>query len=347
MPATSVNRQIVLASRPDGIPKPEDFRSVESPVPQPSPGQVLIRHTWLGLAPAARLRMSEAASYREPMALGDVVYGQAIGTVVESRAAELRPGDTVMSIAGGWQEYSVATASGLTKVDLDIAPPSLWLGALGTSGMTAYIGVMDIGRARRGETLVVSAASGAVGSMAGQIGRLQGCRVVGIAGGAEKVRHLTETFGFDAGIDYRAPDFESRLKSACPSGIDVYFDNVGGAVRDAAWSLMNLHGRVVVCGQISEYNGPRQVGPEWMPILSKRLCVQGFIMSDHLARQEVFQREMVAWYRSGSIRVLENVNRGLDSTVTAFIAMLTGRAVGKTIVDLLPGRSVIGSWEGR
>lgn len=329
-----MNRQIVLASRPTGTPRPENFQLVETHVPQPKEGEVVVRHTWLGLAPAARLRMSASASYRQPMAIGEVVYGQALGVVVESRDARFRPGDMVMSISGGWQEYSVAPASALAQVDLEVAPPSLWLGALGTSGLTAYVGLLDLGQPHAGETVVVSAASGGVGSMVGQIARKLGCRVVGIAGGPEKTRHLMETFGFDVAVDYRAPDFATRLQAACLNGIDIYFDNVGGAVRDGVWRLMNTGGRVVVCGLISEYDDAPQPGPDWMTILSKRLTVRGFIMSDHLARRDDFQRDMITWYRSGDIRVLEDVREGLGAVVPAFIAMLTGRNLGKTLVRL-------------
>jgi NADPH-dependent curcumin reductase CurA len=329
-----VNRQIVLARRPQGVPLPEDFRTIATPVPEPAEGQVLIRHTWLGLAPAARLRMSQTASYREPMAVGEVVYGQALGTVVTSRDPGVQPGETVMSASGGWQEYSVAAAGALVKADLQVAPASVWLGALGTSGLTAYVGLIDIGQARAGETVVVSAASGGVGSMVGQIAKQLGCRVVGIAGGAEKVCRLIDTLGFDAGVDYRCDGFAEHLRAACAHGVDIYFDNVGGAVRDTVWPLMNLRGRVVVCGQIAEYNDASAPGPGWMSILSKRLSVRGFIMSDHLDRQAAFQRDMLRWHREGGVRVLEDVREGFESTVPAFIAMLTGRNLGKTLVRL-------------
>lgn len=329
-----MNRVIVLASRPEGVPRPENFRIVETPLPEPLDGQVLIRHTLLGLAPAARLRMRDEASYREPMALGEVVYGQAIGEVVQSRHASFRPGDTAMSLSGGWQQYSVSSASALVKVDPAVAPPSVWLGALGTSGMTAYVGLLDIGRARSGETVVVSAASGGVGAMVGQIARLKGCRVVGIAGGEAKVRFVEDTLRFDAAVDYRGPEFASRLQAACPDGVHVYFDNVGGVVRDAVWPLMAQGGRVVICGLIAEYNAARQPGPGWFEILSKRLMLRGFIMSDHLDRRDEFLRDMTAWYRAGEIRVQEDVSDGLDSVVPAFIRMLTGANFGKTVVRL-------------
>lgn len=329
-----MNRQIVLASRPQGIPRLENFQVVETPLPELSDGQVLLRHTLLGLAPAARLRMGEEASYREPMALGEVVYGQSIGEVVQSRAANLREGDIVMSLGGGWQLYSVAAASTLLQVDPAVAPPSVWLGALGTSGMTAYVGLLDLGEPKSGETLVVSAASGGVGAMVGQIARLKGCRVVGIAGGQAKAAHLVDKLRFDAGIDYRDPNFPAELRAACPDGVDIYFDNVGGIVRDAVWPLMKQRGRVVVCGLISEYSTARQAGPGWFDILAKRLTVRGFIMSDHLNRRNDFLRDMAAWYGAGQIHVQEDVSQGLDSVVPAFIRMLTGSNFGKTVVKL-------------
>ena len=332
--APSTNRRIVLAARPLGLPRPGDFRTVDAPIPVPADGQVLIRHDWLGLAPAARLRMSETPSFGEPMALGEVVFGQAVGEVVVSRDPSLREGDAVMAIAGGWQRYSVAAAGALVRVDVRAAPASVWLGALGTSGLTAYVGLTDVGGARAGETVVVSAAAGAVGSVAGQIAKRLGCRVVGIAGGPHKALHLVETLGFDAGIDHRADGLETAVRDACPSGVDVYFDNVGGAVRDTVWPSLAPNGRVVVCGQIADYNGGGAGGPGWMALLGKRLTVRGFTLADHLHRRDAFERDMLAWYRDGSIRVVEDVHDGLESAIPAFIAMLTGGTLGKTLVRL-------------
>jgi len=330
----AVNRQIVLRLRPDGLPTPQNFELVDGPVPQVRDGQVLLQHRYLGLAPAARLRMGEADSYAKPLALGEVIYGQAVGTVIQSLHPDFQPGDTAVSIRGGWQEYSVGSGPGLNKVNVSIAPPTVWLGALGTSGMTAYVGLLDLGRPKVGETVVVSAAGGAVGSAVGQIARLHGCRVVGIAGGAAKCEFAVSVMQFDACVDYRAPDFAQRLAQACPAGIDICFENVGGASRDAAWSLLNPRARIVVCGLISEYNGVPQPGPGWFDVLTKRLSLRGFIMSDHLDRRADFERDMGAWYGQGMVRVREDVRHGLEQTPAAFIDMLQGRNLGKTIVQL-------------
>lgn len=307
---------------------------VEAPIPDLSDGQVLIRHRFLGLAPAVRLRMSENLTYAQPMALGEVVYSQAVGHVVQSRDASLKPGDYVFSLGGGWQDYSVAPASALQKIDEAIAPASVWLGALGTSGMTAYVGLLDIGQPKSGETVVVSAASGGVGSVAGQIARIKGCRVVGIAGGEAKVRHLVDDLRFDAGVDHRSPDFAAQLQAACPDGVSVYFDNVGGAPRDAVWPLMNPDGRIVVCGVIAEYNDARQGGPGWFDILVKRLTIRGFSTAFHMHRRNDFLRDVGGWYRTGEIRVHEDVSEGMESVVPAFIRMMTGRNFGKTVIRL-------------
>jgi NADPH-dependent curcumin reductase CurA len=333
-PLPTVNRQIVLRSRPAGVPSLENFEQVDGTVPEARDGQVLLQHRYLGLAPAARLRMGEADSYAKPLALGEVIYGQAVGTVIQSRHPDFQVGDTAVSIRGGWQEYSVASGPGLNKVDASIAPPTVWLGALGTSGMTAYVGLLDLGQPKAGETIVVSAASGAVGSAVGQIARILGCRVVGIAGGPAKCEFAVSEMQFDACVDYRTPDFAQRLAQACPAGIDVCFENVGGVSRDAAWPLLNTRARIVLCGLISEYNGVARPGPGWFDVLTKRLCLRGFIMSDHLDRRAAFERDMGSWYAQGRVHVREDVSQGLAQTPAAFIGMLEGRNLGKTIVQL-------------
>lgn len=330
-----VNHQLVLRSRPEGLPVAANFALTATEVPHVlEDGEVLIRHEWLGLAPAARVRMSGEASYAPPTAIGEVVYGQAVGTVVVSRNPHFAPGDAAFNVLGGWQEYSVAREPALAKVDTALAPMPVWLGALGTSGLTAYVGLTKVAGVRRDETVVVSAASGAVGSLAGQIARLEGCRVVGIAGGAEKCSTAVEEYGFDACIDYKDAGFSRNLAAALPAGANVYFENVGGRVRESVWPLMALEGRVAVCGLISEYNGEKQAGPDWFSLLVKRLTVKGFIVGDYLGMREEFVEKMAGWHASGKVRLREDVTNGLEHTPEAFIGMLAGRNRGKTLVRL-------------
>lgn len=331
---TMPNRGIALVRRPAGVPVPDDFKLIEGPLPRPRDGQVLVRHSWLGLAPAARLRMSESDSYTKPMDLGEIVYGQAVGQVVESRHPDFAVGDMAVTMSGGWQEYSVASGQGLRKVAQSIAPPSAWLGLLGTSGMTAYVGLLDFGMPKGGDTVVVSAAGGAVGSVVGQIAKLRGCRVVGIAGGEAKCDLAVSEYGFDACIDYRSKEFAVQLMQACPQGVDIYFENVGGASRDAVWPLMNQRARVVVCGLISEYSHASSVGPSWFPILTKRLSLRGFILSDHLERRQAFEDDIIPWIAAGKVKMREDIRHGLEQVVPSFIDMLEGRNFGKTVVRL-------------
>jgi len=330
----AVNRRITLASRPQGVPAPENFALTQAPVPRPGAGQLLVRNTWLGLAPAARLRMSEGGGYAESMKIGDVIYGQSVGVVVESGHPDFKAGDEVATINGGWQDYSVCDAQSVWRADLSRASAAAWLGILGTSGMTAWVGLTRVVRLEAGETLVVSAAAGAVGSVAGQIGKVLGCRVVGIARGAEKCRYVAEELGLDACVDYSASDFPDALARTCPDGVDVYYENVGGAVRAAVWPLMNRDGRVAVCGLISEYHGELNGGPDWMSILTKRLRVEGFILSDFAGLREAFIEEMGEWYSTGRIQAREDRSSGLESAPAAFIRMLTGGNLGKTVVRL-------------
>lgn len=278
--------------------------------------------------------MSAGDSYAKPLELGEVVYGQAVGTVIESCHEAFRPGDLAVTMNGGWQEYSLGGGAALNKVDLSIAPEPAWLGILGTSGMTAYVGLMEFGAPSPGETVLVSAASGAVGSVVGQLAKLKGCRAVGIAGGAEKCGLAVEQYGFDACVDYRSSQFPQELAQACPDGVDVSFENVGGLSRDAAWPLLNMRARVVVCGLISEYNDSHAGGPGWFPILTQRLSVRGFILSDHIDRRAAFERDMSSWYSKGLVTMKEDVRQGLEQVVPSFIDMLEGRNLGKTLVRL-------------
>jgi NADPH-dependent curcumin reductase CurA len=329
-----MNRQIILTSRPHGLPTASNFKIRTVAVPEPLDGQFILKNRYLGLAPAARLRMGEQASYAPPLDIGDVIYGQSVGEVIASRHAGFAVGERVMLINGGWQEYAVSKGGGAFKIDPALAHDSVWLGALGTSGMTAWVGLTEFGRLEASETVVVSAASGGVGSMVGQIARLRGCRVVGIAGGAAKNAHVVEDLGFDACVDYRSATFQQDLAAACPLGIDVYFDNVGGTVRDAAWPLMNRSGRIIVCGMIAEYNDTFGAGPSWFPVLTKRLTISGFLMSDHLHHRDAFVAEMSAWYKTGQISIREDITEGFENVPTAFIRMLSGSNFGKTIVKL-------------
>ncbi|HJW79386.1 MAG: NADP-dependent oxidoreductase [Microvirga sp.] len=331
------NRRIVLASRPVGEPKPTDFRLESAPVPEPGPGQVLLRTLWLSLDPYMRGRMSDAKSYAKPVGIGEVMTGGIVGEVVRSNDPKFAPGDLALGM-GGWQEYAVLAGKELRKVDPAATPPSTALGVLGMPGMTAYTGLLNIGQPKPGETVVVAAATGPVGSLVGQIAKLKGCRAVGIAGGADKCRALIEEFGFDAAVDHRAPDFPEKLKAACPKGIDVYFENVGGAVWDAVFPLLNDFARIPVCGLIANYNmtelppGPDRTAAIFRAVLTKRLTIRGFIVWDFQAQAREFATEVGEWLREGKIKYREDVVEGLDNAPQAFIGLLKGKNFGKLVV---------------
>lgn len=333
------NRRIVLAQRPTGMPTAEDFRLETADVPAPGEGEVLLRARWLSLDPYMRGRMSAAKSYAKPVEIGEAMTGGTVSEVVESRAPGLSKGDMVVGL-GGWQEYAVLPGREVQKIDPGAFPPSYALGVLGMPGLTAYVGLLDIGQPKAGETVVVSAAAGAVGSLVGQIARIKGCRTVGIAGGPDKCDHVVRTLGFDACVDYKAPDFMDRLREACPDGIDVHFDNVGGDVSDACLSLMNTHGRMPVCGRIANYNdnapppGPNKVPMTMGLVLVRRLKIQGFIIFDHAHRAPDFHRDMSQWLREGRIVWREDVVEGLESAPEAFIGLLQGRNLGKLLVRI-------------
>jgi NADPH-dependent curcumin reductase CurA len=331
-------RRIVLKSLPKGLPTPDNFEIVEADIPVLRDGEFLVRNAYIGLAPSSRIRMSELGSgksYAEPTPIGGVIYGQTLGTVVETRHPGYAVGDTVVLTAGGWQEVTISDGSLTTRVDLSVAPPTHWLGALGVSGLSAYVGLIDVGHIQPTDCVAVSAASGAVGAMVGQIAKAMGCRVVGIAGGAEKCAYIKDELGFDEAVDYRAADFESALANACAGEIDLFFDNVGGAVRTAMLGQMNTFGRIVVCGMIAEYNSlSSATGPSWLPILSKRLTVRGFLMRDHMHMYDAFMRDVSNWMHAGAIKPREDIVDGLESTPEAFIGMLRGKNFGKTIVRL-------------
>ncbi|MGV9818841.1 NADP-dependent oxidoreductase [Nocardia xishanensis] len=330
--------QVRLAARPEGEPKDSDFDFVTVDLPELDSGQVLLRVLYLSLDPYMRGRMSSAKSYAAPVELGDVMVGATVCEVIESRADSLAPGDVVLSYSG-WQSHAVASARHVRKLDPESAPISTALGVLGMPGFTAYGGLLEIGRPQPGETVVVAAATGPVGSAVGQIARIKGARAVGIAGGPDKCRALLDEFGFDAAVDHRAPDFAERLAEAVPDGIDVYFENVGGKVAEAVTPLLNRFARIPVCGLVAQYNATElPEGPDRLPgfmrqILTLSLTVRGFIQDEFIpTRQADFLRDMSGWIRGGSVRYREDVVAGLENAPEAFRAMLAGRNFGKALI---------------
>ena len=331
--SSEINRRIVLAERPAAYPEPKHFRLEEVPIPQPSEGEALVETIWLSLDPYMRGRMREGPSYAAAVQIGEVMTGGVVGRVVESRTPDLAVGDIVDGSLG-WQEYAVARPGALRKVDPDLAPISTAVGVLGMPGMTAYFGFLDVCEPEVGDTVVVSAASGAVGQVVGQIGKIMGCHVVGTAGTDEKVDFIVNELGFDAGINYKTEDVDSALAAACPNGIDVYFDNVGGFVTDAVMQQTNIHARVAICGQISQYNLPE---PELAPrslglLIQKQAKVEGFLVFNFAHRHEHARQRMAQWIRTGQLKYKEDVVDGLENAPEAFIGMMTGENFGKLIV---------------
>jgi NADPH-dependent curcumin reductase CurA len=337
------NTRIVLASRPIGEPKASDFRIETSPIPTPGDGQVLLRTIWLSLDPYMRGRMSEAASYAAPVPIGGVMEAGTVCEVIASNNSAFAKGDIVLARAG-WQTHALSDGKGLTRIDPSLGPISAAVGVLGMPGMTAYTGLLDIGKPQGGETVVVAAASGAVGSAVGQIAKIKGARAIGIAGGKDKCDYVKNEFGFDACLDHRDPDLAAKLNDACPKGIDVYFENVGGAVFEAVFPLLNAFARVPVCGLIAHYNDTEATAPKWAPslmraVLTKRLTIRGFIVSDFAARHGDFLRDMSAWVREGRVKYKEFVTEGLENAPAAFIGLLKGANFGKQLVRVGPDRA--------
>jgi NADPH-dependent curcumin reductase CurA len=336
-------KRVVLVSRPVGEPKAADFRIEDYPTPTPGEGQVLLRTIWLSLDPYMRGRMSDGPSYAAPVPIGGVMEGGTVAEVLASNNPGFAKGDIVLAHSG-WQSHALSDGKGLRKVDPKLGPVSTAVGVLGMPGMTAYTGLLDIGKPQAGETVVVAAASGAVGSAVGQIAKLKGARVVGIAGGADKCRYVKEELGLDDCIDHRDSDFAAKLKAACPNGIDVYFENVGGAVFEAVFPLLNAFARVPVCGLIAQYNDTSHVSPNWggvmlRNILTKRLTIRGFIVSDFAARREDFLRDMSQWVREGKVKHREFVTEGLDNAPAAFMGLLKGANFGKQLVRVGPDKA--------
>jgi NADPH-dependent curcumin reductase CurA len=335
------NRQILLASRPRGEPALENFKLVETDVPEPGPGQMLLHTVYLSLDPYMRGRMNAGASYAKPVEVGEVMEGRSVCEVVKSNIPHYKPGDIVVA-GSGWQEYSLSAAKGVQRVDPALGPISCALGVLGMPGLTAYTGLLNIGKPQPGETLVVAAASGAVGSVVGQIAKIKGCRAIGIAGGEPKCRFVKEELGFDACLDHRQPDLAERLKAVCPNGIDIYFENVGGAVFDAVLPLLNNFARIPVCGLIAHYNatelpaGPNRVPLVMQKILVKRLLFRGFIVWDYASQFGDFMTEMSGWLREGRVKYREDITDGLEKAPCELIGLLKGENFGKKIIRVRP-----------
>ncbi|QDT10853.1 NADP-dependent oxidoreductase [Planctomycetes bacterium K23_9] len=332
------NRQILLNSRPHGAPKPDDFRLQETNIPEPGDGEVLLRTLYLSLDPYMRGRMSDGPSYAEPVAIDDVMVGGTVCRVEQSNHAKYSVGDLVLSFSG-WQDYAVSDGTGLVQLDSEMERPSLALGVLGMPGFTAYMGLLDIGQTKSGETVVVAGATGAVGSVVGQIAKLKGCRVVGVAGGETKCRIAVDELGFDVCIDHRADDFADQLSAACSAGIDVYYENVGGKVFDGVLPLLNTKARIPLCGLIAHYNdtelppGPDRLSLLMKTILIKRIKMQGFIIfDDYQHRFGEFATEMSQWVKEGQIKVHEDIVDSLENAPGAFIGLLEGENSGKLVI---------------
>jgi NADPH-dependent curcumin reductase len=328
------NTQVLFRSRPEGLPSASNFEIVKSEVPKNGDGQVLRRTIYLSLDPYMRGRMSTAKSYAEPAKIGEPMVGSTISEVLESSNPRYRAGDFVLGF-DGWQEYAVSDGKGLRKLDPAEGPISYAVGVLGAPGLTAYVGMLDIGRPKEGETVVVSAAAGAVGSIAGQIAKIKACRVVGTAGSNEKCAYVVNELRFDACINYKTEDLKEALKAACPRGIDIYFDNVGGAVLEAVLKRINVHARIPLIGLISQYNDAKpKPGPNLGSILVNRALIQGMIVLDHADRMPDFLRDMSQWLREGKVRYREDIIQGLENAPRAFIGLLQGENIGKRIIQV-------------
>ncbi len=335
-----VNRRIVLAERPVGAPTTRNFRLEEAAIPTPDEGEMLLRTVYLSLDPYMRGRMSDARSYAEPVAIGEAMCGGTVSVVVKSNLKTFSKGDWVVSM-GGWQDYSISNGEMVFNLGKEPVMPSWALGVMGMPGFTAYAGLLEIGDPIPGETIVVAAASGPVGATVGQIGKIKGCRVVGIAGGEDKCKHVGDNLGFDVCLDRNSPTFAQNLKAACPNGIDVYFENVGGEVFDAVLPLLNSNARIPLCGLISQYNatslpdGPDRMGMLMGTLLVKKVRMQGFIIFDSFPNlYPKFAADMQQWIAEGKVQYREQVVGGLENAPEAFIGLLEGKNFGKLVVRI-------------
>jgi len=331
--STLVNHQFKLAKRPVGMVQRSDFEYAEAPVAEPGEGEVLVKILYISLDPAMRGWMNEGKSYVPPVGIGEVMRAGAVGRVIASRDSNVAVGDHVVGVLGV-QEYAVAKAKGLTKVDQKLVPLPVYLGTLGMPGMTAYFGLLEIGQPRAGETVVVSGAAGAVGQVVGQIAKIKGCRVVGIAGGADKCAYL-RSIGFDAAIDYKHEDVKAALKQHCPKGVDVYFDNVGGEILDIVLTQLAMHARIVICGAISQYNESKMKGPSnYMSLLVNRAMMKGMVVFDYASRYGEAAREMAGWMATGQLKTREDVVAGLETFPETLLKLFKGENTGKLVLKV-------------
>jgi NADPH-dependent curcumin reductase CurA len=329
------NKEIRFASRPAGMATLDNFKIVDADVPQLNEAEVLVRTLYISVDPYLRGRMREGRSYVPPFEIGQVIVSQVVGEVVESRAPEFGPGDIVTGMHG-WRLYNVLKSLELRKIDPRAAPITTWLGVLGMPGLTAYFGLVDIGNPKEGETVVVSGAAGAVGTTVCQIAKIKGCRAVGIAGSDEKNRYLRDELGVDTAINYKSPEMKQALKEACPKGVDVYFDNVGGEVSDAVLPLLNHGARIIICGQISLYNLDKpNVGPRPQPyLLVNSALMKGFIITEYAARFAEGVKHLSQWFSAGKLKYAETIVEGFENAPQAFIGLFSGENLGKQIVKV-------------
>ena len=331
--STLVNHQFKLAKRPVGMVQRSDFEYAQAPVAEPGEGEVLVKILYISLDPAMRGWMNEGKSYVPPVGIGEVMRAGAVGRVITSRDPNIAVGDHVVGVLGV-QEYAVAKAKGLTKVDPKLVPLPVYLGTLGMPGMTAYFGLLEIGQPKAGETVVVSGAAGAVGQVVGQIAKIKGCRVVGIAGGTDKCAYL-RSIGFDAAIDYKHEDVKAALKQHCPKGVDVYFDNVGGEILDIVLTQLAMHARIVICGAISQYNEAKMKGPSnYMSLLVNRAMMKGMVVFDYASRYGEAAREMAGWMATGQLKTREDVVEGLETFPETLLKLFKGENTGKLVLKV-------------
>jgi NADPH-dependent curcumin reductase len=328
-----VNHQFRLARRPVGMVQRSDFEYTEAPVVEPGEGEVLVKILYISLDPAMRGWMNEGKSYIPPVGIGEVMRAGAVGRVIASRDPGIGVGDHVVGVLGV-QEYAIAKAKGLTRVDPRLVPLPVYLGTLGMPGMTAYFGLLDVGRPKSGETVVVSGAAGAVGQVVGQIAKIKGCRVVGIAGGPDKCDYL-RSIGFDAAIDYKHQDVKAALREHCPKGVDVYFDNVGGEILDAVLTQLAMHARIVICGAISQYNESKMKGPSnYMSLLVNRASMTGMVVFDYASRYAEAAREMAGWMATGQLKSREDIVEGLETFPDTLLKLFKGENTGKLVLKV-------------